>query len=292
VKSQPNRGSTFSFTVPVWKEAEQSLTVPTGRPLVLACDDDPAVLEVVAAVLEQHGYQVVTATTGQEAVVQAEAQQPALILLDLLMPQMNGWDTMAALKRKPETHNIPIIIFSILSPPETTPLPAHWVGWVQKSLGETILFEALKRALDERAKVAQVLVVEDDLDLARVLITMFQRHGIKTVYAGTGQEAIAACEQRMPDLLVLDLILPDGDGFMVADWLRQQDQLRQVPLVVYSAKELEGSERERLQLGHTEFFTKGRITPEEFEQQIVVWLDRIILAKAADTTPHTTQRLG
>src|SRR5262245_27332521 len=121
---------------------------------------------------------------------------------------------------------------------------------------------------------------------------MFQTHSIKTVYAWTGREAIAACEQRMPDLLVLDLILPDGDGFMVADWLRQQDQLRQVPLVVYSAKDLEGMERERLQLGHTEFFTKGRITPEEFEHQIVAWLDRIVLAKTAQTTKPETPQPG
>ncbi len=291
VESELGAGSTFSFTVPMWKEAEQPLEVPAGQPLVLACDDDPAVLEVVAAVLEQRGYQVVTTTTGQEAVVQAEAQQPALILLDLLMPQMNGWDTMAALKRKPETRNIPIIIFSILSPPETGPLPSACVGWVQKSLGETALCEALKRALDERAQVAQVLVVEDDLVLARVLIAMFERHGIKTVHAETVREAIAACERRMPDLVVLDLLLPDGDGVMVADWMRQRDQLRQVPLVVYSAKDLEGTERERLQSGHTEFFIKGRVTPEEFEHQLVAWLDRIILAKGASSPPYAVRSM-
>jgi len=247
------------------------------------------VVAVVAVVLEQRGYQVVTVRTGHEAVVQAAAQQPAAILLDLLMPEMNGWDTMAALKRQPETHHIPIIIFSILPPQETTFPHPDFVEWVQKSLGEAALFEALKRALDERAKVARILVVEDDLDLARVLIAMFQRHGIETVHARTGREAIAACEQLTPDLLVLDLILPDGDGFAVADWLRQQDQLRCVPLVVYSAKDLDAGEREQLQLGQTEFFTKGRITPQEFEHRVVEWLDRIILAKATEVTNHQMQ---
>jgi len=81
----------------------------------------------------------------------------------------------------------------------------------------------------------------------------------------------------------------DGDGFMVADWLRRQGQFRQVPLVVYSAKDLDAEERERLQLGHTEFFTKGRITPEEFEQRIVRWLDQLILARAAGVTQYETR---
>jgi len=119
LESRPGEGSAFSFTVPLWQEAESAPMIPNGRPLVLACDDDPSVLEVVQAALEQRGYQVVTVTTGQEAVAQAEARQPTVILLDILMQRMNGWDTMAALKRKPETHQIPIIIFSILSPQET-----------------------------------------------------------------------------------------------------------------------------------------------------------------------------
>jgi PAS domain S-box-containing protein len=269
-------GSSFFFTLPVWKEAEHPLSVPEVRPLILVCDDDPSVLEVVGAVLEHHGYQVVTATSGQEAVAQAAAQQPAAILLDLLMPGMNGWETMATLKSRRETHAIPIIIFSILSPQERTPSQPEFSGWVSKSSDEVVLFQALKRALEERARTALVLVVEDDLDLAKVLIAILQRHGIETVHARTGREAIEGCERWRPDLLVLDLILPDGDGFVVADWLKQHDQLRQMPVAVYSAKDLDAGERERLQLGRTEFFTKGRITPEEFEQRVMGLLARLV----------------
>jgi CheY-like chemotaxis protein len=77
---------------------------------------------------------------------------------------------------------------------------------------------------------------------------------------------------------VLDVLLPDGDGFVVVDWLRQQDGLAHAPLLVYSAKELDAGERERLQGGQTEFFTKGRITPEEFEQHVLQWLSRMLPA--------------
>jgi len=276
VESRLGEGSAFSFTVPLWQEAESGSIPPEGSPLVLACDDDPSVLAVIQAALERKGYQVVTTTTGHEAVAQAEARQPAVILLDILMPHMNGWDTMAALQRKPETRRIPIIIFSILSPYGTPLLNTDFVQWVQKSSDETVLLQALKRALEERAKAAQVLIVEDDPDLAKVLVSMLRRHGIKTAQARTGQEAIQQCERLRPDLLVLDLLLPEGDGFMVADWLRQQDQLRYTPLVIYSAKDVDETERQRLQLGQTEFLTKARITPEEFEQRMLVLLMRLV----------------
>ena len=292
VESALGEGSTFYFTLPVWKEAEQGTPEPEGQPLVLACDDDPSVLEVVQTILEQRGYQVVTVTSGQEAVKQAAAQQPAVILLDLLMPQMNGWETMAALKNRGDTRDIPIIIFSILPPQETKVSQPDFVDWVHKSSGEVALFQALRRALEERARVARVLVVEDDRDLAKVLVAMFQRHGIETVYAHTGREAVRVCERLEPDLLVLDLILPDGDGFMVADWLKQHDRLRQMPLVVYSAKDLDGEERERLQLGHTAFFTKGRITPEEFEQRVLGLLDRIVPNKRGSLYGHNQADSG
>jgi CheY-like chemotaxis protein len=250
------------------------------------------VLEVVQAALEQHDYQVVTVTTGQEAVAQAEARQPAVILLDILMPRMNGWDTMAALKRKAETRQIPLVIFSILSPQETPLLQSDFIEWVQKSSDEAVLVRALKRALEERAKVARVLIVEDDLDLVKVLLATLQRHGIETAHARTGREAIQQCERLHPDLLVLDLLLPEGDGFMVADWLRQQDRLCHIPIVIYSAKEVGDTERQRLQLGRTEFLTKARITPAEFEHRVVALLLRLVPHPGESSPEHTQTHSG
>jgi PAS domain S-box-containing protein len=292
VESQLDAGSTFSFTLPLWPEAKAIPEIPNGRPLVLACDDDPAVLEVVQAALEQHDYQVVTVTTGQEAVAQAEARQPAVILLDILMPRMNGWDTLAALKRKAETRQIPLVIFSILSPQETPLLQSDFIEWVQKSSDEAVLVRALKRALEERAKVARVLIVEDDLDLVKVLLATLQRHGIETAHARTGREAIQQCERLHPDLLVLDLLLPEGDGFMVADWLRQQDRLCHIPIVIYSAKEVGDTERQRLQLGRTEFLTKARITPAEFEHRVVALLLRLVPHPGESSPEHTQTHSG
>jgi CheY-like chemotaxis protein len=103
--------------------------------------------------------------------------------------------------------------------------------------------------------------VEDDPDLARVLTTMFHRHGIEAGHAQTGREAVELSCPWSPDLLVLDLRLPDGDGLSVVDSLRQRDRLRLVPLVVYTARDLHAGERERLRLGQTYFLTHAVLRP-------------------------------
>ncbi|MEW5859096.1 MAG: PAS domain S-box protein [Cyanobacteriota bacterium] len=376
VESTLNEGSTFFFTLPLLSDetrvlnaederenfsqgnattqAEHSpldtqysaapLPVDTdnalGTPLVLVCDDEPAVCAVVQTLLEQRGYQVKTAFSGQEAVELALQEQPAVILLDLIMPGMNGWQTMAVLKQRPDTKEIPIIIFSVLSqeqsnillnadtlsqlqpsdaiassaiamenaagsnvsgadstindilppvllppnPVDDKPRPPDFTGWVRKPLNEASLFQALEQSL-QQGKIARVLLVEDDLDLARVLIARFERHGLETIHAKNGREAIQKLANMNPDLLVLDIVLPEYDGFAVVDWLRQcgseavlllADRQHQIPIVVYSAKDLNNAERERLRLGETEFLTKGRITPEQFEGRVIALLNRMV----------------
>lgn len=125
-------------------------------------------------------------------------------------------------------------------------------------------------------KIDRVLVLEDDLDLARMLATTFQRHGIEIVHAPTGREAIQFCQQQPPDLLMLDVTSPDSDSFPVVAWLRRRDHLRQLPVVVCTDRSLDSSEQERLRLGPTLFFTKGRTAPEEFEQRVIGLLDQTV----------------
>jgi len=122
----------------------------------------------------------------------------------------------------------------------------------------------------------RVLVAEDDRDLARVLIAMFERRGAIVSYAQTGTAAIHSCKVAVPDLLILDPIMPEQNGYAVVDWMRQHQPLRQIPVVVYGAEEQGAAERQRLTLGPTLFFTKSRISPEDFEQQVLQWLDRIL----------------
>jgi PAS domain S-box-containing protein len=285
VESVLDQGSNFYFTLPIWSvtqnteseisSLEEKAIINQYSPLVLVCDDDPTMLTELRKILEKGGYRVITVDRGEEAINQAVSQHPDVILLDLLMPDMNGWETMALLKECSDTKNIPIVICSVYKASKNNPSNADFADWLSKPVQENSLLNSLKKVVSEPYRKGRILIVEDDHDLADLLVTLFARHDIETFIARTGSEAIHLSQKVNPDLLVLDLILPESDGFTVVDWLKKHNQLCSIPVVVYSAKDLDDSERRRLKLGHTEFLTKGRVTTHEFEQRVIDLLQRI-----------------
>ncbi|MEA5575685.1 response regulator [Anabaena sp. UHCC 0451] len=280
-----HEGSNFYFTLPISEiyqtselansATEETLISNQNSPLVLVCDDDAVIRTEVKQLLEQGGYRVITVNNGEEAIAQAVAQHPDVILLDLLMPGINGWETMALLKERSDTQDIPIVICSVYQPTKSNQASADFVDWLSKPLQESYLLSSLRKVISEPSRKVKILIVEDDNDLADLLVTLFERHDIETFIAKTGREAIHFSQKVNPDLLILDLILPETDGFTVVDWLKKHNQLCSIPVVVYSAKDLDDSERHRLKLGHTEFLTKGRVTIQEFEQRVMYLLQRI-----------------
>ncbi|MGJ5673410.1 MAG: response regulator [Nostochopsis sp.] len=290
VDSQLGEGSSFYFTLPVLQLSQIGELEDHDSdhvPLVLVCDDDPDIRSELQTLLEKRHYRVVTVANGEEAIATASAQHPDVILLDLLMPGMNGWETMTVLKQRVDTQDIPIIICSVCTPTNNSKPNQDFVNWVGKPLEESLLFESLRQALTNSAKQIRVLLVEDDPDLAEVLQTLFKLHDINIVHAKTGKEAIRLSQKVKPDLLILDLILPEGDGFTVVEWLQQHNQLCKIPLMIYSAKELEESERKRLKLGHTEFLEKGQVTPQEFEHRVMSLLHQVIQSNAQLRSKNT-----
>ncbi|MEI2580494.1 response regulator [Scytonema sp. PRP1] len=282
-ESNPEGGSTFYISLPIQQEQHEKPIIPltesdSNYPLVLVCDDEYSV-RIMQTMLEERDYQVTTVASGEEAVQVAQQLQPDVILLNLMMPGMHGWETLAVLKQQPQTKDIPVIILSSLMPDATVALHPEVNDWIVKPPDEGLLFQALERALaGEHSQSIKVLIVEDDLDLAQVLIAVFERYRIETYHAKTGREALHLSQRLLPDLLVLDLELPEVDGYAIVDWLRHHRRLCSVPMVVYCAKDLNQLDRERLKLGQTLFLTKGRVTADEFEQRVMTLLNRIISA--------------
>ncbi|WP_420128069.1 response regulator [Longimicrobium sp.] len=283
VESVPGEGSTFTFTLPGAVEP-LAVTAAAGGdgPLVLVCDDDPSIVIVVEEILQGWGYRTVGVTDGDSAVREATRLHPDAILLDMMMPGMTGSDTLKALRQRADTRSIPVVILSALKPMPRVQATREVVDWVEKPFQEESLLHALEEAVSVRWKPRRVLLVEDDPDLARVLMEVFSRHGIEALHASTGVEAVDAGRRASPDLIVLDLGLPHGDGYWVVEALKGENGLGAIPLVVYTARELDEQDRERLRLGHTEFLTKGRVSPDEFEKRVVSLLNRIAPAR------HTT----
>ncbi|WP_460203195.1 response regulator [Scytonema sp. NUACC21] len=293
-ESHTGEGSTFYVQMPSYREAEpvnpSINSNNSNSPLILVCDDDPSVRAVMETMLEQRGYRAICAASGQEAVSAAIKEQPDVIFLNLMMPGMHGWETLGVLKQQSQTKDIPVIILSGLMPDARTAPHPEITDWIVKPPDEQLLFQALEQALaGEHSQSMRVLIVEDDLDLAQVLIAMFERYGVETHHAKTGREALRLSQRLLPDLLVLDLALPEVDGFAVVDWLRHHRRLCLVPLVVYCARDLNQFDRERLKLGQTVFMTKGRVTPEELEQRVMTLLNRIIPATKGDGSDSQTR---
>ncbi|HEX7706027.1 MAG TPA: response regulator, partial [Thermoanaerobaculia bacterium] len=128
---------------------------------------------------------------------------------------------------------------------------------------------AFSEPAPHRDAAPSVLLVEDDLDLARVMTAALQNRGIETTHAVTGREAVQRCRQDRPSLIVLDLGLPDMDGFAVVAALREVRAFAEIPLLIYSALDVGAVDRARLRLGRTEFLTKSRSSLADFERHVV-----------------------
>ena len=194
-------------------------------------------------------------------------ESPDAVLVDSSMPDMESGETITALKQQSSTQDLPVIGLGDTAPDEVQLAARGMAGWVTKPLTQASLLPVLESVVSKLSEGPRVLVVEDDADLARVLTTVFERHGAVVLHARTGQEAVHVCPSFIPDLLVLDVILPELDGFGVVQQLRRHEHLQHLPLAVYSVKELDDSEKARLRLGESIFMTKSRLTPQEFEQR-------------------------
>jgi signal transduction histidine kinase/CheY-like chemotaxis protein len=257
---------------------------------ILVCDDDPGIRTIVHEHLSRQGYTVLEAASGEDCLVLAAENEVEAILLDLYMPGLSGWETLQRLRNNPATAHIPVVVLSVLSSALRPQLTGDAQGWVQKPFNESLLFAELGRVLHSGDGPAHVLLVEDDEDLASVVIASFQDAAVYVDHASSRQQAIRQCLTRRPDLLILDLTLPDGDGFSLVEWLRQQPTLRTLPLVVYSGREVSDQEMAKLRLGPTEFLIKAKVQPQEVEELVLSMVQSIRnnkFAELAGSAVHT-----
>jgi len=239
---------------------------------------------MVANQLRRQGYFVIESGSVEEtlaAIATASASDTAgnptaieAILVDISLDGLNGWEILPRLRLEPAAAGVPIVLLSVDHPNPSLPIPTGADGWVSQSPNDETLLNELARVLSSPGEKARILVVEDDVDLARVIGAVFAKDGIEVMLVHTRQAALDACVSFKPQLLVLDLSLPDGDGFNVVDWLRQHEDLAHLPLVVYSAREIAQAERTQLQLGPTHFLTKAKVQPQQLESLVLTMLRR------------------
>jgi len=286
----PVRGSTFRVFLPYQpapiEMPRAAFDQEAGQGTVLLADANPASRPHIAALLTSHGYRVVETTTVEETLAAAHDGIEA-ILLDTSLDGMNGWEILPLLRRMRPDARIPIVLLSVDKRQDPDALPADAEGWVANRLSEDALLGELARVLCGPGENARILVVEDDVNLARVIGDVFLRDAIEVKLAHSLQQALDACFSFQPHLLVLDIGLPDGDGFNVVDWLRKHENLARLPLVVYSGRDLSHDECRKLTLGPTQFLTKARVQPQQLEALVLTMLrsSRHVEEAAASESP-------
>jgi PAS domain S-box-containing protein len=268
----PVRGSTFRVFLPYKPEPVDTTQAPglTGQGTILLADANRATRPMLVEKLTRHGYRVVEATTVEQTVAAARDGVEA-ILLDTSLDGMNGWEILPLLRRADPNKKIPIVLLSVANQIPAD-LPGDPEGWVKKPVEEDSLLGELARVLCGPGERARILVVEDDEDLAGVIANVFLRDNIDVKIASTRTAALEACFSFQPHLLVLDIGLPDGDGFNIVDWLRQHESVANLPLVVYSGRDLGADERRQLTLGPTHFLSKARVQPQQLEALVLTLL--------------------
>jgi len=222
--------------------------------LVLIIDDQPEAIEILRTELVDSGFRVETALTGEAGLAKAMELRPAAILLDMVMPNMDGWAVLKALRANPELSAMPVIITSMLDD-----APRAWdlgiVGWLTKPIGPEDFMAVFRRI--GLGPNADVLVVEDDRPTQSMLVEHLTELGFRVRSATDGNEAIASIDRLIPQAMVLDLMLPGLDGFHVLEHVRSRPRGEDVAVVVYTAMDLTPEDRDRLNGGVVEVISKG-----------------------------------
>jgi DNA-binding response OmpR family regulator len=271
----PVRGSTFRVFLPYEPAALSTQRSPSEpealHGTVILADANPESRPRIAAQLARHGYSVIQAANVEQTLTAAR-QDTQAILLDSSLDGMNGWEILPLLRRMDKATPTPVVLMSVEDPTVRADLPGDTAGWVPKPLRENDLLAELARVLCGAGEKARILIVEDDRDLAHVIKEIFTRDNITVQTAHSLKETIEACSSFKPHLMVLDIGLPDGDGFNVVDYLRQSADLTRLPLVIYSGRELSQEERSNLTLGPTYFLAKTRVQPQQLEALVLTML--------------------
>ena len=300
VESAYGQGSTFRLRIPVVftpeKGAEQkpqsASQTTQGRPIptaslkqaiattigpengtkILCIDDDPDALEILRSYLIPEGYNITVALSGDEGIKLAKEIRPALITLDIMMPQKDGWQVLRELKRDSSMKDIPVIIHSMIdNKPLAMSLGA--IDVMPKPVDSKQLLQRVQSAV--KSSDEYVLVVDDNKDYSNALKELLEQEGFHTKVANSGGEALEILKMSTPAVIFLDVVMPGMDGFQVVRRLQTNDKWKNIPVVILSGKELTDRERDMLQSS-----IKDVLNKEEFSKDAISSTIKRVLTSA------------
>ncbi len=273
VTSEPGKGSTFTVFLPVGagRDTSQSLALYTETRtsdggVILVIDDDATARELIAAHLSSRGFSVETAVNGAQGLRKAHELRPTAITLDIMMPDIDGWAVLAALKADPSLAEIPVIIVTIVDE-ERRAIALGAAGYLTKPIDRDRLVRLLAQELEADGD-REVLVVEDDETQRLLVRDILTADGWIVREAGNGRLALEAMKSRCPDILLLDLMMPEMDGFEVVAAMQAHKEWRRIPIIVVTAMDLSDADRQRLTGGVEIVLSKNAFSLAELGSRV------------------------
>ncbi|MBZ0284589.1 MAG: response regulator [Anaerolineae bacterium] len=294
VTSQQQVGSSFTVTLPVKsvKVEDDSVFAPTkvdpevkmmpipvGASTVLVIDDDPSVRELVTRFLTKEGFNVRTASSGQDGLKAARDRRPDVITLDVMMPGMDGWAVLNALKADSELASIPVVMMTIVSDKNL----GYALGasdYLTKPIDRDKLVTTLRK-YECNDPMCKIMVVDDEPQIREIVHRMLEKEGYEVTEAIDGKDALEKLPLVKPEVILLDLMMPRMDGFEFLAQMRQSDEWNKLPVIVITARDLSTEDRQKLN-GHVlQILQKGAYRQEQLLAEVRRLVDTLA-PKTAD----------
>ena len=286
VESAPGAGSTFTFTLPFRQSAASKTAEPQPAPAkvdaesvprtskaapatVLLIEDNPQAVELLTLYLEGGGFDVVACGNGAAGMEAARRLHPEAIVLDIMLPDLSGWDFLGLVKGDETTARIPVVIVSMLDE-RGKGLALGAADYLVKPVNRDDLLAALHPVTTARfgQGPCKVLTIDDDPMAIKLIETVLIEEGFTVVAARSGAAGIEAAHAEQPGLIILDLLMPEIDGFEVVDQLQADPSTAEIPIVILTAKTITPHERERLAATVAHLAAKASFSPTEFIEMV------------------------
>jgi CheY-like chemotaxis protein len=286
VASEPAKGSTFTVRLPfaTRRTADEPAPPPADaamRNYILVIDDDATARDLIADCLRQAGFSVITAAGGREGLKRAKEYHPIAITLDVIMPDIDGWTVLAALRGDPELADIPTLMATIVDE-RRHGMTLGAVGYLTKPIDRKNLVDLIAKYRAPSGRT-RVLVVEDDADQRERIRSWLEPQAWSLVEAENGHLALDRLKECIADVIILDLMMPEMDGFQLVAEMQKHPVWKQIPIIVVTARDLTIEDHARLNSGIEMVLRKETFSPTTLIEHV-----RQVVAKSrlSQTVPE------
>lgn len=288
VDSEEGKGSTFTVFLPLInddsalkkkiqpqlsKEEFTEIKQLNRRglaPLIIVVEDDPSTAELLMLYLAQGGYRVAHAYDGNKAIEKIKELKPFAVLLDVMLPEKDGWEILQEIKSDPELKEIPVIICSVIDNAELG-FALGASDYLVKPVDKITLLnklEELSFLTKKRKKPINVLCIDDNQEVLELLSSILDAEGYNVITANSGKDGVEKTLSYRPDLIILDLMMPDIDGFEVTQKIKNNPSTKDIPILILTAKDLTVEDKLRLAGKIENYLRKKHFTKEDLLMHI------------------------